>query len=221
MSWTDERITLLQQLWSDGLSASQIASQLGGVTRNAVIGKVHRLGLSDKSRVKAGNHRAGQLAGAGASTPPAPAAKAEPASVTLLSEAREAKQAEAEKKDAAPAVVERIVESVAAESRAPLAVQSEPVVVASAPEKGSVGILELTEQTCRWPFGDPTKPGFHFCGAHSATGEVYCAEHAKVAFQRSRRAAGASRHQLTRRRSRRTHSRPRAPCGSGRPPRPC
>ena len=45
MSWTDERVELLKKLWADGLSASQIAAELGGITRNAVIGKVHRLGL--------------------------------------------------------------------------------------------------------------------------------------------------------------------------------
>jgi len=58
MSWTDERVELLKKLWSEGLSASQIAGRLGGVTRNAVIGKVHRLGLSGRattSRVK--SHR--------------------------------------------------------------------------------------------------------------------------------------------------------------------
>lgn len=49
MSWTDERVEQLKQLWSDGLSASQIARQLGGVTRNAVIGKVHRLGLAGRA----------------------------------------------------------------------------------------------------------------------------------------------------------------------------
>ena len=48
LSWTDERVTLLRQLWEDGQSASKIAAQLGGVTRNAVIGKVHRLGLSGR-----------------------------------------------------------------------------------------------------------------------------------------------------------------------------
>src|ERR1043165_2566889 len=46
MMWTDERVELLKKLWTDGLSASQIAAELGGITRNAVIGKVHRLGLS-------------------------------------------------------------------------------------------------------------------------------------------------------------------------------
>ena len=50
MSWTDERVELLKKLWSDGLSASQIAAELGGVTRNAVIGKVHRLGLSGRAK---------------------------------------------------------------------------------------------------------------------------------------------------------------------------
>ena len=49
MGWTDERVDSLKRLWLDGLSASQIAKQLGGVTRNAVIGKVHRLGLSGRA----------------------------------------------------------------------------------------------------------------------------------------------------------------------------
>ena len=49
MGWTDERVTLLRKLWAEGLSASQIAKQLGGVTRNAVIGKVHRLGLAGRA----------------------------------------------------------------------------------------------------------------------------------------------------------------------------
>ena len=47
-SWSEPRVTTLSKLWLDGLSASQIAKQLGGVTRNAVIGKVHRLGLSGR-----------------------------------------------------------------------------------------------------------------------------------------------------------------------------
>lgn len=49
MAWTEERVETLKKLWADGLSASQIAKQLGGVTRNAVIGKVHRLGLSGRA----------------------------------------------------------------------------------------------------------------------------------------------------------------------------
>ena len=48
MSWTDERVETLKKMWAEGQSASQIAKELGGVTRNAVIGKVHRLGLSNR-----------------------------------------------------------------------------------------------------------------------------------------------------------------------------
>ena len=50
MAWTEDRVEILSKLWADGLSASQIAKQLGGVTRNAVIGKVHRLGLSGRAK---------------------------------------------------------------------------------------------------------------------------------------------------------------------------
>src|SRR4051794_37993232 len=50
MSWTDERVEMLKKLWAEGLSASQIAAELGGITRNAVIGKVHRLGLSGRAK---------------------------------------------------------------------------------------------------------------------------------------------------------------------------
>jgi GcrA cell cycle regulator len=49
MAWNDERVELLKKFWAEGLSASQIASKMGGVTRNAVIGKVHRLGLSGRA----------------------------------------------------------------------------------------------------------------------------------------------------------------------------
>ena len=61
MAWNDERVDLLKKLWAEGLSASQIAGRLGGVTRNAVIGKVHRLGLSGRattSRMKSHRPRA-------------------------------------------------------------------------------------------------------------------------------------------------------------------
>ena len=60
MGWTDERVELLKKLWAEGLSASQIAAELGGVTRNAVIGKVHRLQLSGRAKQNGGPrpHRA-------------------------------------------------------------------------------------------------------------------------------------------------------------------
>ena len=51
-SWTGDRIELLRQRWADGISATQIAAELGGVSRSAVLGKVHRLGLSELPRVE-------------------------------------------------------------------------------------------------------------------------------------------------------------------------
>lgn len=186
MSWTDERIDLLQKLWGDGLSASQIATQLGGVTRNAVIGKVHRLGLSDKSRMKTRNHRPGPNATVPATAPnPAPALQtADPVESTVhkIDDARAERASRTA--EAAP-----VVEPVAAQPKAATPLQGDtgrpsPVLpVKNAPPKGSVGILELNDQTCRWPFGDPAKPGFHFCGAHCSVGDIYCSEHAKVAYQ--------------------------------------
>ncbi|MCE8442394.1 GcrA family cell cycle regulator, partial [Rhodovulum sulfidophilum] len=73
MSWTDERVETLKRMWAEGQSASQIAKELGGVTRNAVIGKVHRLGLSN--RAGAAPARPAPAAASGA----APAAKEKPA----------------------------------------------------------------------------------------------------------------------------------------------
>ena len=187
MSWTDERIDLLQKLWGDGLSASQIATQLGGVTRNAVIGKVHRLGLSDKSRVKARNHRPSPQATVPASAPtPARPVVAE-STIHKLEEARASREAKVEPEAAPKASPEPVAGQprVAEASTSPQQSDRPSAVlpVKNAPPKGSVGILELNEQTCRWPFGDPAKPGFHFCGAHCSVGDIYCTEHAKVAYQ--------------------------------------
>ena len=83
MGWTDERVELLKKLWQDGLSASQIAKQLGGVTRNAVIGKVHRLGLSGRaapSKPARTVFKAPRPARPAAAAPSAPRRLAEPVS---------------------------------------------------------------------------------------------------------------------------------------------
>ena len=68
MSWTDDRVATLTKLWADGLSASQIAAELGGVTRNAVIGKVHRLGLSGRAKPANTSARKIKTAARGGST---------------------------------------------------------------------------------------------------------------------------------------------------------
>ena len=89
MSWTDERIDVLKARWTSGATASEIAAELGGVSRNAVIGKAHRLGLESRpSPVKPGEDKSAAATTATAPAPtqtakridPAPEAPAEPAS---------------------------------------------------------------------------------------------------------------------------------------------
>ncbi len=152
--WTDERVELLRRLWDEGLSASQIAAQLGGVTRNAVIGKVHRLGLS--GRVKPAD-----APGNGRKKPPAREAEAEIAAET------------APEVDPVSAPVLVFPEALPAPvpERVPLA------------ESRRVTIMDLRESMCRWPLGDPTSPDFHYCGDRSITGLPYCTHHAQIAYQ--------------------------------------
>ena len=158
-TWTDERVELLKKLWTDGLSASQIAAELGNVTRNAVIGKVHRLGLSGRAK---------DAKPAGAAARPRKATRAPSAPAPI------APQPHNNNVVMAPIPLQ----AVAAE---------EPVVFAedeiAIPMSERVTIMDLRESMCRWPMGDPTKPEFRFCGARSITGLPYCTHHARIAYQ--------------------------------------
>ncbi len=153
--WTDERVELLKKLWADGLSASQVAKQLGGVTRNAVIGKVHRLGLS--GRVTPNRPaRVRPAAQERAPARPRVTGEAAPARAPLAKETSVHMQAAAEEK----------------------------TVEAFEPERRELAtVLTLTDRTCKWPIGDPGSPEFHFCGKRRDSGAPYCTEHAKIAYQ--------------------------------------
>jgi len=160
MSWTTERVELLKKLWGDGLSASQIAGELGGVTRNAVIGKVHRLGLSGRAKTtttapKARRKKSATAPQSGASSP-------SPKPISHGSAAL--------KMETAP-----VARAVPAEDTQPVA--------QLVPMSKRASILELTERTCKWPIGDPSKDDFYFCGRVSEAGVPYCAHHCKIAYQ--------------------------------------
>jgi GcrA cell cycle regulator len=154
MAWTDDRVDLLKKLWADGLSASQIAARLGGVTRNAVIGKVHRLGLSGRAtssrssgprprrtHVPRANRASSLLFGTRGNTALKPQYEAEP--------------------DLAPAPLEELV----------------------IPLHERATIQTLKEAMCRWPIGDPAEPEFHFCGRKTCGPLPYCEHHARMAYQ--------------------------------------
>lgn len=192
MSWTDERVETLKKMWGDGQSASQIAKELGGVTRNAVIGKVHRLGLSNR-------------AGTGTAAPAAkPALKEKPSEAV---EAPSAKPVSKPAPKAKPSMAVAIKEELELdENGIPISAARRAIIPAGQPlppqpsaneispealakvnevEKTAkrLTLMELTEKTCKWPVGDPATEDFWFCGLPVQQGKPYCEAHVGVAFQ--------------------------------------
>jgi GcrA cell cycle regulator len=172
MIWDDRAVELLKKLWAEGLSASQIAGRLGDCSRNAVIGKVHRLGLSGRvttSRAKRGR--------------PIQVDHDQP----LLSKDEAEKQAAERRRLFAEAVAKAAPPKPVSIEPAPapkvLAVVPAMVREESVLPTAGVSLLDLKESMCRMPFGDPMEAGFHFCGAKKADGLPYCEKHARIVFQ--------------------------------------
>lgn len=186
MSWTDERVELLKKMWTDGQSASQIAKELGGVTRNAVIGKVHRLGLSNRN---GGGGSGGQSAEAKpepaaetpkAATPTKPTPAPEPAAAA-------APEPEVEAPQPVSPARRQIIPAGQPLPPQPSANEISPEALASVREVEKralkLTLMELTERTCKWPIGDPATDDFWFCGLPVQQGKPYCEAHVGVAFQ--------------------------------------
>ena len=178
MSWTDDRVEILKKMWGEGQSASQIAKELGGVTRNAVIGKVHRLGLSNRAG-SGGNTKTE------AKAKPAAKTEAKPKAATKPEAATEA-EPEAEYKPVLP-VRKQIIPAGQPLPPQPSANEISPEALAKVSEIEKMAkrltLMELTERTCKWPVGDPATDDFWFCGLPVKTGKPYCEAHVGVAFQ--------------------------------------
>ena len=204
MSWTDERVETLKRMWAEGQSASQIAKELGGVTRNAVIGKVHRLGLSNRVGGKDEDEAEAPVAAAARPDPapqPAPAATAaarpdpEPAPEPVAPprpaatpEPRPAPAAAAPAANVTPIPLRKpLVPAGQPLPPQPSANEISPEALASVREVEKrarrLTLMELTERTCKWPIGDPATDDFWFCGLPSLPGKPYCEAHVGVAFQ--------------------------------------
>ncbi len=200
MSWTDERVETLKRMWAEGQSASQIAKELGGVTRNAVIGKVHRLGLSN--RVGGKDDEEIEVAPVAAAPHVAPRAEPRPEPVAPRVEQPAAPRAAAPERPApaAPAAAaplagnvtpiplrKAIVPAGQPLPPQPSANEISPEALASVREvekrARKLTLMELTERTCKWPIGDPATDDFWFCGLPSLPGKPYCEAHVGVAFQ--------------------------------------
>ena len=190
MSWTDERVETLKRMWSEGQSASQIAKELGGVTRNAVIGKVHRLGLSNRVGGKEEEEETQAAPAAAAAPRPEPTPRPEPATPR----AEPPRPVAAAPAAAAPTsnVTPLPVRKAIVPAGQPLPPQPSlneisPEALASVREvekrARKLTLMELTERTCKWPIGDPATDDFWFCGLPSMPGKPYCEAHVGVAFQ--------------------------------------
>ena len=163
MAWTEDRVALLSKLWAEGLSASQIANELGEVTRNAVIGKVHRLGLSGRAKSNNSAPRARK-----------PRTSSAPRKTTGSSGSHAPRRPQSMGATALAfdPSAEMDIEPIAHDN----------VVV---PISKRASILTINEQVCKWPLGDPGGNDFHFCGHDSVEAGPYCQYHADIAYQPS------------------------------------
>lgn len=175
MSWTKERTSLLEKLWTEGKSAAEIAKELGGVTRNAVIGKAHRMGLSGR---------------------PSPIKKQ-----TKAKTAAPKKKKAAPKAAAAPAIKPKTKKAAPKKrdegTELPKSIKPIPAgpkkVKKEIPSGKGLGILDLTDRICKWPIGDPQEADFHFCGEPIHPGRTYCMPHCTEAYQVLQKKAAAAK----------------------------
>lgn len=161
MAWTEDRVNMLKKLWSEGYSASQIAKALGETTRNAVIGKVHRLGIAERVATPKLQTKKVQQEKSAVTRAPAKPVKAKPRKAPLVHR-NENQILRPEQSETVPTRMELWAER-------------------------PISLLELTLHTCRWPVGDPAHDDFHFCGGKVTTSDVYCDVHKKVAYQPARK----------------------------------
>jgi GcrA cell cycle regulator len=181
MAWTDERVALLKKLWMEGLSASQIAAELGeGVTRNAVIGKVHRLKLSGRAKPAPSSPRARKPRVTQSTTPRRPqpsASTSRPAASSTAASAAPKRRTTVH----APVSGANALQ-MSAETEQTQVLETSPSQEIFIPVEERIGLMQLSESTCKWPIGDPLNEDFHFCGRNSDEGKPYCECHSKRAY---------------------------------------
>ena len=190
MSWTDERIDRLKTMWEKGLTASQIAEDLSGVSRNAVIGKAHRLGLQSRpSPVKANDTTAAtpKAAPARVASPPPPPPPPPPAAsrsiIPPYVPQAPSGPTGAQLRSVGPGGFLRQGPG----DQAPPSTPAPPrrlVPAKPAPEMADkTTLLDLNDKICKWPLGHPGEPDFHFCGNTVNPGFPYCVQHCGQAYQ--------------------------------------
>ena len=211
MSWTEERIERLKAMWMEGKTASQIADELGGVSRNAVIGKAHRLGLDARPSPVKGNEEKPARAETPRAEPPTRAKEKSPITAVLEAAAPMPEEPElpaepAPTKPAPPSAPQRaqgagggepniqyrsigpggFIRQGPGEQQAPIPPAPPRRLVPAKPSPeiaDKTSLLDLNDRICKWPIGHPGEPDFHFCGEAANPGFPYCVQHCGVAYQ--------------------------------------
>lgn len=151
MIWTDEAVEELKKMWDKGMTTGQIAKVLN-VTKNSIIGKVHRLCLTAR---------------------PSPIKKSSGKSVEKkASKPQKAEKVEKATKTSNKVVKEAPISPISENTKTPVSIV----------EETNIPLVKLDNHTCRWPMGDPKDEDFCFCGKRIRTGQTYCEEHAAVAY---------------------------------------
>jgi GcrA cell cycle regulator len=193
MSWTEERIERLKKMWHDGATASQIADELGGVSRNAVIGKAHRLGLEQRpSPVRPGEEKEARKAAPTAAAPKPAAPKAEAPHPAASEPAAAAPAQSHPPRRSSPEMQYRsigpggFIRQGPGDQQPPIPPAPPRRLVPAKPSPevaDKTSLLELNDRICKWPMGHPGEPDFHFCGNPANPGFPYCVQHCGVAYQ--------------------------------------
>ena len=187
MAWSDERVAILKKMWLEGSSASEIAKELGNITRNAVIGKVHRLGMSnrDTNNLKSSSGTSNAKKSVRRGRPPKvnkeekkrgrPHKLKDPGDFPGTLDLKE--------KSTISSAKEMRLDENKTKLASDLSEETLQNILKVEMESKKISLMELTERTCKWPIGDPATDTFWFCGHESEPGKPYCKTHISIAFQ--------------------------------------
>ena len=187
MAWSDERVAILKKMWLEGSSASEIAKELGNITRNAVIGKIHRLGMSnrDTNNLKSGSSTSNAKKSVRRGRPPKvnKEEKKRGRPHKLKDPGDFPGTLDVKGKSATSSAKEMRLDENKTKVASELSEETLQNILKVEMKSKKISLMELTERTCKWPIGDPATDTFWFCGHESEPGKPYCKTHISIAFQ--------------------------------------
>ena len=187
MAWSDERVAILKKMWLEGSSASEIAKELGNITRNAVIGKVHRLGMSnrDTNNLKSGSSTSTAKKSVRRGRPPKvnKEEKKKGRPHKLKDSGDFTGTLDVKEKSTTSSAKEMRLDENKTKVASDLSEETLQNILKVEMKSKKISLMELTERTCKWPIGDPATDTFWFCGHDSEPGKPYCKTHISIAFQ--------------------------------------